>query len=112
MLFRAHPNSLCLSAANLFWYVNLMLSPLVVIVRGRFQNHLEMTGGQAFTGRVFGSREEMRAVMQESSSAFTSDERTMINRVLDLQNFTVRPDRHANGKDDGRRNQHDHGRGR
>ena len=31
----------------------------------------------------------MRAVMQESAQAFTSDERAMINRVLDLQNFTV-----------------------
>jgi CBS domain containing-hemolysin-like protein len=27
--------------------------------------------------------------MQESAQAFSSDERTMINRVLDLQNFTV-----------------------
>ena len=28
--------------------------------------------------------------LQESAQAFTSDERAMINRVLDLQNFTVR----------------------
>ena len=28
--------------------------------------------------------------MQESAQALTSDERAMINRVLDLQNFTVR----------------------
>ncbi|MGH7989237.1 MAG: CBS domain-containing protein [Limisphaerales bacterium] len=27
--------------------------------------------------------------MQESAQAFTSDERVMINRVLDLQNFTI-----------------------
>jgi len=32
----------------------------------------------------------MRAVMQESAQAFTTGERAMINRVLDLQNFTVR----------------------
>jgi putative hemolysin len=51
---------------------------------------LRLTGGRAFTGRVFGSREEMRSVMQESAQALTSDERAMINRVLDLQNFTVR----------------------
>src|SRR5271154_5280863 len=31
MLFRAHPNSLCLSAARVFRLVNFMLSPLVLI---------------------------------------------------------------------------------
>jgi CBS domain containing-hemolysin-like protein len=50
---------------------------------------LKWTGGQVFTGRLFGNREEMRAVMQESAQALTSDERAMINRVLDLQNFSV-----------------------
>jgi putative hemolysin len=45
--------------------------------------------GRTFTGRLFGNREEMRAVMQESAQALTPDERVMINRVLDLQNFTV-----------------------
>ena len=89
MLFRAHPNSWCLAAANIFRPVNLALSPLVLIVADVSRTILKWTGGQAFTGRVFGSREEMRAAMQESSQAFTSDERTMINRVLDLQNFTV-----------------------
>jgi len=50
---------------------------------------LRWTGGKAFTGRLFGNREEMRAVMQESAQSLTSDERAMINRVLDLQNFNV-----------------------
>src|SRR5450432_1205382 len=89
MLFRAHPNSLCLSVANLFRLVNFALSPLVLIVADVSRTILKWTGGQAFTGRLFGNREEMRAVMQESAQAFTSDERAMINRVLDLQNFSV-----------------------
>ena len=89
MLFRAHPNSFCLSAANIFRLVDFALKLPVLIVADVSKTILKWTGGQAFTGRVFGSREEMRAVMQESSSAFTSDERAMINRVLDLQNFTV-----------------------
>jgi CBS domain containing-hemolysin-like protein len=50
---------------------------------------LHWTGGRVFTGRLFGNREEMRTVMQESAQSLTSDERAMINRVLDLQNFTV-----------------------
>ena len=89
MLFRAHPNSLCLSAARVFRLVNFVLSPLVLIVADVSKTILKWTGGQAFTGRLFGNREEMRAVMQESAQALTSDERAMINRVLDLQNFNV-----------------------
>ena len=89
MLFRAHPNSLCLSAANVFRPVNFALSPLVAIVADISGLILGWTGGRVFTGRLFGSREEMRVVMQESAQAFTSDERVMINRVLDLQNYTV-----------------------
>jgi CBS domain containing-hemolysin-like protein len=89
MLFRAQPNSLCLSAANVFRLVHFSLLPLVLIVADVSKTILKWTGGQAFTGRLFGNREEMRAVMQESAQAFSIDERAMINRVLDLQNFTV-----------------------
>ncbi len=89
MLFRARPNVLCLSSAGIFRFVYFVLSPVVVLVADVSGLILRWSGGQAFTGRLFGSREEMRAVMQESAQAFTSDERTMINRVLDLQNYTV-----------------------
>jgi putative hemolysin len=89
MLFRAHANLLCLSTANVFRIVYLTLSPLVLIVGDVSKTILRWTGGKAFTGRLFGNREEMRAVMQESAQALTSDERAMINRVLDLQNFSV-----------------------
>jgi CBS domain containing-hemolysin-like protein len=89
MLFRAHPNSLCLSSARFFRIINFLLSPLVSIVEGVSQTILRVAGGQTFTGRLFGNREELRAVMQESGRTLTDDERTMINRILDLQNFTV-----------------------
>jgi CBS domain containing-hemolysin-like protein len=89
MLFRAHPNSLCLSAANIFRLVNFTLGLPVLIVTNASRAILKLTGGQVFTGRLFGNREEMRAVMQESAQALTNDERVMINRVLDLQNFNV-----------------------
>jgi putative hemolysin len=90
MLFRAHPNQLCLSVARVFWPVHLVLRPLVAVVETSAAGALRWTGGHAFTGRPFGNREEMRAVMQESAQAFTTGERVMINRVLDLQTFTVR----------------------
>lgn len=89
MLFRANANSLCLSAANVFRLVHFALIPLVLIVADVSKTILKWTGGRAFTGRLFGNREEMRAVMQESAQALTTDERAMINRVLDLQNFSV-----------------------
>ncbi len=90
ILFRTFPNRLCLAAARIFRLVNFILGPLVSIVEGVSQAILRVTGGQAFTGRLFGNREEMRAVMRESAPQFTSAEHAMINRVLDLQNFTVR----------------------
>jgi putative hemolysin len=90
MVFRAHPNQFCLLTASVFRLVHLALRPLVALIERTSVMVLRWTGGRAFTGRLFGNREEMRAVMQESEQALTSDERVMINRVLDLQNFTVR----------------------
>jgi putative hemolysin len=89
MLFRAHPNSLCLSAARPFRLVNFFISPVVIIVEDVSQTLLKWTGGQAFTGRLFGNREEMRAMMRASGQTLTDDEHAMVNRILDLQNFTV-----------------------
>jgi CBS domain containing-hemolysin-like protein len=90
MLFRAYPNQLCLATASAFRLVHFALRPLVLLVAGVSTILLRLTGGHAFTGRLFGNREELRAVMQESAQSLPSDERAMINRVLDLQNFTVR----------------------
>jgi CBS domain containing-hemolysin-like protein len=90
MLFRAHPNQLCLSAARFFRPVHFVLRPLVAVVEATAAGVLRWTGGRAFTGRPFGNRQEMRALMQESAQALTTGERAMINRVLDLQTFTVR----------------------
>ena len=90
MLFRAQPNTLSLWTATVFRIFYFILSPLVLVVEGMSTMILRWTGGRAFTGQLFGNREEMREFMQESAQSFTSDERAMINRVLDLQNFTVR----------------------
>ena len=89
MLFRAQPNALCLGTANIFRILYFALSPAVLVVEGISTMILRLTGARAFTGQLFGNREEMRAFMQESAQSLTSDERAMINRVLDLQNFTV-----------------------
>jgi len=90
MLFRASPNRLCLVLARPFRFLHLVLRPLVTLVEAVSGALLRWRGGKAFTGHLFGNREELRLVMQESAQAFTSEERTMINRVLDLQALTVR----------------------
>ncbi|MDR3460298.1 MAG: CNNM domain-containing protein [Verrucomicrobiae bacterium] len=89
MLFRAHPNSLCLLAARPFRIINFFLSPVVLLVDDLSRTILKWTGGQTFTGRLFGNREEMRAMMRESGQALSDDEHAMINRILDLQNLSV-----------------------
>jgi putative hemolysin len=89
-LFRMFPNRLCLALAGPFRFVHLALSPLVSVMTRLSRGLLRWTGGRTFTGHLFGSREEMRLFMQESAAGLTSEERMLINRVLDLQNITVR----------------------
>jgi putative hemolysin len=89
MLFRAHPNTLCLSAARIFRVMHFFLSPLVLMVEDVSKIILHWTGGQVFKGQLFGNREEMRALMRQSGEALTEDEHAMVNRILDLQNYSV-----------------------
>jgi CBS domain containing-hemolysin-like protein len=89
MLFRAYPNRLCMSLVGPFRLIHATLSPLVALLSRLARGLLRWTGGRTFTGHLFGTREEFRLVMQESAQAFSSEERAMINRVLDLQHLTV-----------------------
>lgn len=90
MLFRTFPNRLCLLLARPFRFIHLGLLPLVWLVEKVSAGLLRLTGGKAFTGHLFGNREELRYVMQESAQSFSSEERAMIGRVLDLQGISVR----------------------
>jgi putative hemolysin len=90
MLFRTYPNRLCLSLARPFRWMHLALRPVVAVVESCSRLLLRWTGGKAFTGHLFGNREELRLAMQESAQSLSSEERTMINRVLELENLTVR----------------------
>jgi len=89
MLFRAYPNRLCLNLARPFRLMHIALRPLVAGVEWCSRILLRWTGGKAFMGHLFGNREELRLAMQESAQVFSSEERAMINRVLDLQTLTV-----------------------
>ncbi len=90
MLFRMYPNRLCVLLARPFRLIHLALRPLVALVESFSGLLLLWRGGKVYTGHLFGNREELRHLMQESGQAFSSEERAMINRVLDLQSLTVR----------------------
>ena len=90
MLYRTYPTRLCILLARPFRLVHLLLRPLVAIVEWTSERLLRWKGGKAFTGHLFGNREELRLLMQESAQTLSSEERIMINRVLDLQTLTVR----------------------
>src|SRR5262249_34943323 len=89
MLFRLYPNRLCMFLVAPFRTIHFGLRPLVSLMSLFAQTLLRWSGGKKFTGRLFGSRDELRLLMQESAQELTSEERTMINRVLDLLNLTV-----------------------
>jgi putative hemolysin len=90
MLFRMFPTRLCVFLARPFRWVHFILRPLVAGVEWASGVLLRWRGGKVFTGHLFGNREELRLVMQDSTQTLTSEERGMINRVLDLQTLTVR----------------------
>src|SRR5947207_6824445 len=90
ILFRTFPNRLCLALVGPFRLVHATLAPLVSFLTRFSHRLLRWSGGRTFTGHLFGNREELRLVMQESAQGLTSEERSMINRVLDLQSLTVR----------------------
>ena len=90
MLFQLFPNRLCLWFVRPFRFIHLGLAPLVTSLERSSRWLLRWTGGKVFTGHLFGNRDELRLVMQESAQGLTSDERMMINHVLDLQNLTAR----------------------
>ena len=89
MLFRMYPNRLCMWLAVPFGVIHFLLRPLVAPVAFLSRWLLRWSRGQRFTGHLFGTREELRIVMQESGRGLSTEERAMINRVLDLQNQTV-----------------------
>jgi CBS domain containing-hemolysin-like protein len=90
MLFRQFPNRLCLALAVPFRILHLVLSPLVAVLTWFSDGLLRISGRQRFKGRIFGSRRETRLAIQESAQILTSEERLMVNRVLDLQDLSVR----------------------
>lgn len=90
ILFRSYANSLCLSMLYPFRVLYLCLSPAVWIITKTACLIMQWTGGRAYTGKIFASREEIRYFMRDAKGGLTGEEISMIERVLDLQSLTVR----------------------
>lgn len=89
MLFRLSPTRAVLWSARWFGLIRWVLTPAVAVATSLAELLLLVTGGRRFTGRLVTSREDLWHVIQEAGTALTRDERSMINRVLRLQNTTV-----------------------
>jgi CBS domain containing-hemolysin-like protein len=89
MLFRLYPHRLCLIFLTPFRLVRFVLRPLIWLMAGASGWALRQSGRARLSDGLFGTREELRHVMQDSAQKMTSEERAMINRVLDLQTLTV-----------------------
>jgi CBS domain containing-hemolysin-like protein len=84
MLFRTFPNRLCLLLVGPFRVIHWLLRPLVRLLARISRRLGRWGGGEVSADRLFVNRDELRLLLQESEEALSSDERRMINRVLDL----------------------------
>ncbi len=89
MLFRQFPNRLCLALAVPFRLLHVLVSPGVAILNWFSDIVLRLTGRERFRGRIFNTPREVRLALQDSAQILSTEERTMVNRVLDLQELTV-----------------------
>ena len=88
-LFRMFPNRLCLSLVLPFRGLHTLLKPLVAPLNRWSHLLMRWTGGRTYAGRLFGNRDELRLLIQESAQNLSNEERSMISRVLDLQSLSV-----------------------
>jgi putative hemolysin len=89
MLFRQRPNHFCLLFVTPFRILHSILQPLVGLLTW-LSRYLRRSHGQdSHSARLFGTRDELRLVIEESDQALTSDERRMISRILDLPTLRV-----------------------
>ena len=89
MLYRNYPDGLTIVSVRPYRLFHWMLSPVVFVVSGIADLLLKLGGGEVLTGQMFSDREGMRRVMQSSGQNLSTEERSMIDRVMDLQHRTL-----------------------
>ena len=89
MLVRRFPNRITIFLTYPFELFYAILSPLVSLVsRLTPKSHSPQSKHPAYK-TPFQNRDDLRKIMQESASSLTIDERTLIARVMALQDRTV-----------------------
>ncbi len=88
-LFRKFPNRLCIIVSRPFKFIQFALSPLVILIHKLFGDVFQSTVGQPLASRLFRNREELKTLMEESDDSLSDDERSMITRVLHLNERTL-----------------------
>jgi len=86
VLFRRFPNRLCLFMVVPFRWLAVVLTPAVAPLAWLARR---LAGGDDRAGQIFGNREELRALMEAAHNPLSTEERTLVNRVLNLQTWTV-----------------------
>ena len=89
VLFQMFPNRCCMTAAIPFQVIHFFMTPLASLIQRFSDLFLRMTGGEAYTGKIFSSRKELRMAVQQTTEGLSTEERGMITRVLDLQQTSV-----------------------
>lgn len=85
-LFRRFPNRLCLLTVESFRWQAILLQPVVALLAWLAA---KLAPGSSRSGQIFGNREELRVLMESAQNPLSSEERTLVNRVLNLQKHTV-----------------------
>ena len=89
-LFRLYPHRMCTAVVGPVRVVHRVFRPAVWLIERGAKTLLGWNQERVMAGQWFGSREELRVLMQESARGITTEEHQLINRVLDLHNVTVR----------------------
>jgi len=84
ILFRTFPNRLCLLFAKPFIIIQIILSPLIIIIHKIFGDAFKGSVGNPLASRLFANREELKKLMEESDESLSNEERFMISQVLRL----------------------------
>ena len=88
-LFQRFPNRLCMYLVLVFAGIHIVLSPVFFLIDRFSAVLLWINGDRVLSGRLFGNRDELKALIQESTGALSKSERSLIGRILDAQNLTV-----------------------
>ncbi|MCS1409394.1 MAG: hypothetical protein M2R45_02575 [Verrucomicrobia subdivision 3 bacterium] len=89
MLVRRFPNRLTILLTYPFELFFKGIAPFVKLLSKATSNVIKKGKGTPMPHRPFSNREDLRRMLQDTAPNLTSDERDLINRVMDLEDLTI-----------------------